>query len=331
MKILLIGSTAFNSGDASLLLKRAFEKEGCQVRFLSTTDDRPLVSNLLFRALNHRNDRVISEFSRLVFAVAKQWQPDIVFLYGSNLWVSAKTIRDLQKRLGCKVIMWEVNNGCFKDYQAASIPFYDHVFVLDSYLVPVLQVTGARRVHHISPCIDQDEHYSVQLSQSDRQRFGSDISLLGAAYPTRVEIAKTLTEYDLKLYGSGWRRDPVLKPFASEYPVLDLTKLKIFSASKISLNIHGSHMIHGENFRVFEVAACGGVSFSLPKPDLLRCFAPDAEVVIFENIGDLHKKIKYYLANPDKLQKIGESAKIRVLADHTYAHRVRTILDILSD
>jgi spore maturation protein CgeB len=112
---------------------------------------------------------------------------------------------------------------------------------------------------------------------------------------------------------------------------MDLTKLKIFSAARISLNIHGPHMINGENFRVFEVAACGGVSFSLPKPDLLKCFEPDSEIVIFENVEDLHKKLNYFLERPEELRKIGQTSQKRVLAEHTYAHRVKFILNCLTE
>ena len=72
-------------------------------------------------------------------------------------------------------------------------------------------------------------------------------------------------------------------------------------------------MIYGENFRVFEVAACGGVSFSLPKPDLLRCFKPDSEIVIFENVDDLRKKLDYFLARPDELHKSAYWPSIHML------------------
>ena len=329
MKILLVGSTAANGGDASLLLKRGFEKENCPVKYVSFNEDRPFWTDVAFLSLQKRNPRIISQFSRRVFSIAKSWRPDVLFLYGSNLWVSAQAIGEMQKRLGCKVVLWEVNNSCFQGYQAESIPLYDHIFVLDSYLAPALKVSGARQVHHLCACIDPEEHFPMKLSDPDIQRFGSDVCLVGAPYPLRKEILSQLTEYNLKIYGFGWKKYNDLSRFISDEPVMDLTKLKIFSAARISLNIHGPHMIHGENFRVFEAAACGGATFSLPKPDLIQCFKPGEEVVLFENIQDLKEKLDEYLANPQRLEEIGQAARKRVIAEHTYGHRVRSILDIL--
>jgi spore maturation protein CgeB len=86
-------------------------------------------------------------------------------------------------------------------------------------------------------------------------------------------------------------------------------------------------MLHGENFRVFEVAACGGVPLARSTPDLLACFDRDTEVLLFESADDLRSTVKDYLERPELLSSVAEAARKRVLRDHTYDHRAAVILD----
>jgi spore maturation protein CgeB len=88
-------------------------------------------------------------------------------------------------------------------------------------------------------------------------------------------------------------------------------------------------MISGENFRVFEVAACGRVSFSTFKPDLAECLEPEQEVVVFEGADDLRAKVDHYLTHLDELHGIAVAGRRRVLDEHTYQHRARTIVECL--
>jgi spore maturation protein CgeB len=335
MKILLCGGTSADTGDAPLLLKRALEKEGCQVHLMSINEERTWMAEVLlaggFRTHAGVIAHVIAHLNLQLIKMAREYQPDVVFLYGSNVFASPITIRTLQTKLGCQVVLWEVNNRIFGGIQAECVPLYDAIFTLDSYLIPILRVMGGHQISHLCACMDPQEHFLTALSEPDRGRFETDICFMGSPYPNRVEILNQLTGYKLKIYGSKWRNYPALNRFISDEPVMDITKLKIFSGARVSLNIHGEHMINGENFRVFEVAACGGVSFSSPKPDLLRCFEPGAEVVIFEDIDDLHRKLDHYLARPDQLQEIGQAARKRVLAEHTYSHRAQIILSHLGN
>jgi spore maturation protein CgeB len=329
-KVLIVGATTVNSADISLSLKKAFEKQNCEARLISANEDFPFLIDFVYHAAGKKvNDKVRSLFSRYVFDKAKTWNPDVVFLNGSNVFVSATTIKDLQNKLGCKVVLWELNNRCFVGYQAEAISLYDHIFSLDSYLLPVLRVSGAKNVHTLFACADPQEYSLENLDATQVAKFKSDISFIGSAYPERAEILRQLADYDLRIYGKSWKRYPELASRVSDQFIMDITKLKIFSNSRISINIQGAHMINGENFRVFEAAACGGVSFSTYKPDLAQCFKPDSEIIIFDDARDLREKADYYLAHLAELQAIGQAARRRLLAEHTYDHRVKTILKYL--
>jgi spore maturation protein CgeB len=117
----------------------------------------------------------------------------------------------------------------------------------------------------------------------------------------------------------------------SEEPVYGRKKTMIYSASRFSFHLRGPHMLNGENFRVYEVAACGGVPLARAAPDLLRSFEPGSEVLLFKTSDDLCSTVEHYLRQPELLSSIATAARNRVLSEHTYDHRAAVILDHLED
>jgi spore maturation protein CgeB len=330
-RILLTGSTLTGSGDVLMLLARAFFQSGYETRIVSAADGLPFWSRVardahvsLFRTIDSVS------FSRHFFQTAISWKPTIIFIYGSNVFIFPHILEKLKRKLDCRFFLWEVNNNFFGEIGLRSLPIYDHVFALDSYIPPVLQVAGAKSVSHLPACADPQEHYPIPLPND--ALYHADMSFLGSPYPNRVELLKHVVNrgFSLRIYGDRWHAaDPSLQPFISDMPVLGLTKSKIFTNSRISLNMQGPRMINAENFRVFEVAASAGVSFSTYKPDLVQCFTPEKEVVLFENAGDLGEKMDYYLNHPAELDAIGRAARERFLEEHTYQHRVKMIEKVI--
>jgi spore maturation protein CgeB len=266
-------------------------------------------------------------FQREVLRVARTWAADAALVYGSNWAIDPSTVRRLRDQLGCQVALWEVNQRLWLGHQASSVPFYDHLFALDSHFVPVFESSGVRCVEHLAACADPDEHRPLPLTAREREWYGADVSFVGTQHPDRVKMLAQLTEWDLRVYGVGWDGvEESLKRCVRTEPVYGLKKAKVYSASRVSINVHGPHMVAGENFRVFEVAACGGVCVSTFKPDLARCFEPGAEVVVFDDADDLTEKLRHYLSHPDELAAVGRAGRRRVLAEHTYDHRAAVIV-----
>ena len=228
-----------------------------------------------------------------------------------------------------RVVLWEINQQLFLGHQARCMPLYDHVFVLDSGLLPVLQAGGIRHLSHLRACADPEEHQPIEATPTDTA-YEAEVCFVGAPYPDRVAMLRALTNHHLRIYGLGWAgQDESLERCVSTEPVYGRKKAKIYSRSRISLNVHGPHMIRGENFRVFEVAACGGVSFSTASADLESCLTPDREVVLFEGPDDLSERIDDLLSRPAELAAVAGAGRRRVLAEHTYDHRAVSILDAL--
>jgi spore maturation protein CgeB len=107
--------------------------------------------------------------------------------------------------------------------------------------------------------------------------------------------------------------------------------IRIFAATRINLNIHSANHVAGldpdadyVNPRTFELAACSAfqlVDARTPLPAMFR----DDEVVTFRSVAELRRQITHYLAHPEERAAIAARARARVLAEHTFVHRVSRI------
>jgi spore maturation protein CgeB len=88
-------------------------------------------------------------------------------------------------------------------------------------------------------------------------------------------------------------------------------------------------MKDGLNQRVFDVPAAGAFLLTDYKESLLDLFRED-EVAVFRDPEEAQTKLQYYGQHPEERRAIANRARERVLEEHTFMHRVRTILENLS-
>jgi spore maturation protein CgeB len=78
------------------------------------------------------------------------------------------------------------------------------------------------------------------------------------------------------------------------------------------------------------VMGVGGFLLLDNQPEIDKFFTDGEDLVYYSDIPDFKNKASYYLKNSDIRNKIGENARKKILAQHTYAHRVDYLLDVLS-
>lgn len=93
----------------------------------------------------------------------------------------------------------------------------------------------------------------------------------------------------------------------------------------VNLNFTSIQMPSAVNQRVFDCPAAGGFLLTDRQGDLLRLFSED-EVVDFSTIEECREKLRFYRQESMARRKIVERARRRILAEHTYAHRLKTIV-----
>jgi spore maturation protein CgeB len=104
---------------------------------------------------------------------------------------------------------------------------------------------------------------------------------------------------------------------------------KIYRGSGFVLDVRQPQGRTGLSQRIFDASACGSPVLTEGSPELETLVDPGDELLCFHNLEEAVEKKKCYLTDPKAARKVGEKARLRVLAHHTYRHRAVRILQAL--
>ena len=300
-----------------------------------SVDDR-----LASEALRNRTKNTLMAFlSELVVARAIETRPHIVLAL-AQAPLHENAVRQI-RRHGIVTAFWFVENYRHLHYWKALAPQYDFFFTIqEGDFLAKLDSLGVRNYKCVPTGCDPQVHRRLDLSPEEQAEYGSDISFAGAGYYNRRQMFEGLVDYDLKIWGTAWEQSRRLREFVQgdgkEFTTDEM--VKIFNASKISLNLHSSAQHEAidpdgdfVNPRLFEVASCGAFQLVDERKEIRRFFEPEQEVVTFRNLSDLRDKVDYYLAHEEERTAIAERARTRAHNEHTYQHRMAEMLDFISD
>jgi spore maturation protein CgeB len=93
----------------------------------------------------------------------------------------------------------------------------------------------------------------------------------------------------------------------------------------VNLNITSCQMPTGLNQRVFDVPMSGAFVLNDHQADIETLFAPD-EYATYRSVDELAEKEEFYCRNSNARKAIIIAARRHIFADHTYKHRLRTLL-----
>lgn len=331
MKITLVAPLVYTTSDIPLLLKKAFELQGHMVDIFPTDESLSPLENALIKNNKNRTSKFYQSFSKRLSKHISATKPEILLIYGSNWAILPDSLETIKLSTDTMIILWEGNFQLFQDFQIKSLYLYDYIFVMDTYLVPLLKGPGKlRNVFYLAQGCDPDIHRPYKLSNQDYLKYGADITYIGWGYPNRIQLFEGLINYNIRLWGLGWEQSHKLINFFSKETVYGVRKSKIYNASKISLNLQGPHIqINGISNRPFEILACGGFCISEEKPDLLLHLKPGEEIITYKDIPDLRNKIEYFIQHEDERKEIATMGRKKVLANRTYNHVVNELLSII--
>ncbi|KAF0822378.1 glycosyltransferase [Cytobacillus firmus] len=278
-------------------------------------------------------------------SIVKSCKPDVVIsLLG--LKFSTKKLEWLRKQ-GIKTAVWFTEDPYFMDYTELLSNFYDYIFTIDSAALEFYKKKGHDRTFHL-PLAAEPSVFSNRLVVNE---YISDICLLGFPYPDRIKYIELLLEhtpYKIKVVGK-WNHLLSLSKFRNhinlsikEGWVEPSIAANFYNGAKIVLNTHrpfnlkqnkNSIGIVGKsiNNRTFDVAASGAFQLIQFKEDLPAHFIEEDEIIAFKNESELIKKVEYYMQLEEDRQRIANNARIRVLEEHTFEHRIKRMMSILDE
>lgn len=104
---------------------------------------------------------------------------------------------------------------------------------------------------------------------------------------------------------------------------------KVFHMSKINLNFTIPNIKSGIPLRIWDVLGAGGFLLTNYQAELPLFFKEGEDLVCFDGIEDMRKKVGYYLEHEEERRQIAENGYRKVKEYHSYVDRIQTMLEIL--
>lgn len=163
------------------------------------------------------------------------------------------------------------------------------------------------------------------------------VSFVGARYPEREQVLVSLAERGIPVavWGREWSRD--LWDRARTGRWRENLKLPthpdigrdeyygVMAGSTATLNIHGVHH-QGLSMRTFEAPGVGALSL-IDRDEVSSFYEPGAETVVFHSEDELVDLIGRAEREPHWANGIRAAGIRRTEAEHTFVHRMRTVVD----
>ena len=194
---------------------------------------------------------------------------------------------------------------------------------------------GARLCVPIYNALDPTTHFSVPPDA----RFAGDLGFLGNRLPDRearvdrffFDAARALPNARFLLGGSGWN-DKTMPANVGYVGHVYTRDHNAFNGSpRAVLNISRESMARNgfsPATRVFEAAGAGACLITDAWKGIAQFLEPDREVLVAQDGAEVARHVR--ALTPDRARQIGDAARRRVLAEHTYAHRAAELEALLT-
>ncbi len=146
----------------------------------------------------------------------------------------------------------------------------------------------------------------------------------------RLECVKKLLPFRPLIAGDpGWR---IILPVPGWRYLPELNYYEdlpgFYPCSAVNFNATSHQMKGAVNQRVFDVPACGGFLITDHRRQMEELFEPGKEVVVYEHPDEIEELVRRWLADEPGRRAVTEAARKRILAEHTYDHRIQTLADL---
>jgi len=265
---------------------------------------------------------------RLLEAV-ERFEPGLILVILGNQ-LSPKTVSRLRAQTRAPIVAWCQDQMTTLGRQFLLGAEYDAVFVKDRYMQSLFsRMIRSASFHYLPEACNPRVHRPLELSESDRVRYGCDVMMAGSLYYYRQEILRQLGQFDVKVWGNvpDWLLNRLSRPPMGKEIVGD-DKARAARGARVALNTLHYAEVDGLNCRAFELAGCGAFQICTAVPVLAEHFEVGTEIETFASVAELVDKIRYYLNEPDQAAAIAARGQQRAHRDHTYEVRLREIVRI---
>ena len=173
------------------------------------------------------------------------------------------------------------------------------------------------------------DHYLLLPDNEARLAYETAITWQATRFYRNDCVRRLLPFRPLIVGDTGWKiefRHDALQPrylgelsYYSQLPAF-------YGHSDINFNTTSKQMKGAVNQRVFDVPAAGAFVLTDWRPQMEQLFTPD-EMACYREPDEIPDLVRHYLSHPAERKRLVEAGRRRVLACHTWAHRLRSLLD----
>lgn len=314
-RILLVGAFDDGLNAHTALRRRALERLGCRVSSFNLMSDGGWLSRV----------RRIGLHDRLARAIAQTAPAVVLVLEGSQ--VGAPLVASLRRQSDAAWVNWFCDGRRTPAAIEPLAPAYDVVFVAGTAAVERLSGVGLPPARYLPPGCDPSVHRPIR----SRDRFRANVVFAGTATPHRERMLSELVEFGLALWGPGWRKTK-LRDYCRGELLHHGDYVRAYAGASVAVNVHcwGDGEKEGDpgcNRRLFELAAMGVPQVVEHRPDLERHFDAGSEILVARTPTEFKSLTGEALQDRAWAEQVALGARQRALAEHTYMHRMGTLLE----
>ena len=144
-----------------------------------------------------------------------------------------------------------------------------------------------------------------------------NVLFIGNKYGIRGTIIRYLEGRGLKIdcYGAGWPNGYVN---AEQMAALSKRARIILGVGTVG----HCRDVYTLKLRDFDALMTGALYLTHRNPDLCRLFKEGLEIECYEKLEEAYLKIRFYLDNPDDLQRVAMAGQIKAFSKYTWDHRI---------
>lgn len=220
-------------------------------------------------------------------------------------------------------IMWNISHP--EDVTIDEYNLYNYVYFASERMKRKIGPKLKSNSDVLLQCVDEETMTYVEKNEKEYE-----LLFVGNSRHVYRQILKDLlpTEHKLSVYGRQWEEFPVQEYVVSDY-INNEEVGQAYHDAKILLNDHWDDMkkLGIISNRIFDALAVGAFVISDYMPEIDELFG--GAVVTYKTKEELREKIDYYLSHAKERDEIAKKGQHDVLNNHTFAKRIKKIVDLI--
>ena len=282
---------------------------------------------------------LVRDYNRAILMQAKASEFDFILVF-KGMYLKESTMKVLRS-LGKPIYNFypDVSYSDHGPHIPKTLHFYDYVFTTKSFHgKKEKDAFNIKNLVFVRHGFDPEVHRSVQLSKSQLEHYGCDVSFVGCWSPEKERLISCIItqrkNIKVIVYGIGWNfashefkralgQNLRAGAFGDELAI-------IYNSSKVNLGllsraVGDKDISDNTTVRTFQIPASGSVMLHEDNSEVRSYFLPDKEVMLFNGESDLVSKLDSLLSDKSLRERIklaGYQRSINGAYDYSNAAKI---------